>query len=133
MASQQNPVINLQKAINDLSKIVKELSERIRLVEEKIEGIEATISEIQEKDRSVFQELNSFKKNTSLVLDDLTKRTTTLEMNLLNLEKDLKNYAKKVELKEIKYYIDLIKPVTTRFVTKQEVEVMMKKLKANKS
>jgi len=115
------------KMMGEIVKIVKELAQRIRLIEERISKIENTINDLNTKLHEEIQILNEYKQETNNRLDKLEVDNTNHTLNLKSIERKLAEYARKTELRELKEYIDLIKPLNKVYVTRKEVEEIIRK------
>jgi hypothetical protein len=56
----------------------------------------------------------------------LAEKLNALENEIQRIDKELMKTAKKSDIKQIEGFIDLINPITSSFVTKQELESYVK-------
>lgn len=106
----------------ELSKIVKDVTRRIRLVEERVErdevqgdNLERAIN-VQSSEAKL--QLESMTKNIKLMSD----RVSMIESALNRIEKEMTKRATKAEVKQLDAYLSLMSPMTSKFVTKEEME-----------
>ena len=115
--------------ILEISRRLNEGERRIRLVEERIERIESSIASLEEKISALE---NNFRINcemqasrTSEIKDKLRK----IEVNLNKVLNELGKKANKTDLKQIETYIELLNPITSKFVTKDELKRELESIK----
>ncbi len=121
------PYNDQSKTLKEIIKIIKELAQRIRMIEERISKIENAINELNTKLHDELQIINEYKTETNNRLNKLEVDTTNQAINIKNIERKLKEYARKTELRELKEYIDLIKPINKIYVTRKELKEIMKR------
>lgn len=105
----------------ELVKRVNDETRRTRLLEQKVDRFEADIANLEGTIAAQNQEfkakLNSIEKGIKSISDKIT----TIETAISRIEKELGKRATKGELKQIESYMDLMSPITTKFVTKEEM------------
>ncbi len=116
------------KALAEVVKIVKELAQRIRLIEERISKLENGLNEINTHLHEEIRNINEFKQNITSRLEKLEVELTNQSLNIKSIEKKSSSFARKTELKEIKEYLDLLKPINKVYVTRKEVKELIKKI-----
>lgn len=107
------------------SELVKRMNQdtrRIRNVEQRMDRIEMGISALEETVQTQMQDL---KNNLGKIVSDIknvSEKLITIEAEISKMNKELERKVGKTELKQLEAYINLISPMTTKFVTKEELE-----------
>jgi chromosome segregation ATPase len=108
--------------------IVRRLNEynnRIRGLELKFERLENRVGEIEE---TVLNQLGSLKigiERLSQKISSVSDRLANIENEILRINKELGKTALKSDVKKIESFIDVVNPITSKFVTRDEVERML--------
>ncbi len=108
-----------------ISETVKRLNEntrRIRVLEQSFERLEDRISKVEE---SVLAKLNELKLEFDKIcikMNSILEKIKFLEDETIRINKELEKKANKAELKEFENFIELINPITSKFVTLDQVE-----------
>ena len=106
------------------SELVRRMNEdnrRIRLLEQRMDRIDNTVSGLEDNVLAQLDDLKfSIEKLNSEFLR-IGERITGMENKINKLEKDLDKAATKTEMKQIETFIDVVNPITSRFVTKDEM------------
>jgi len=55
-------------------------------------------------------------------LSSAAERLNLIETNIAKLNKQISKSATRIELKQIESFIDLVNPITSKFITKDELE-----------
>ena len=110
------------KRVNQNTRRIRSIEEVNRLLENKNDSMEERILGNQEEMRKKFEHLEE-------TLKDLNMRLMKIENESQKMRKSLEKVVTKPELEELKNFIDLISPVKMGFVTKEEVEKMIRESK----
>ena len=116
---------DVKSLMTELVKRINEDTRRVRTLEQKMEKIENSIRGLE--DSSLVQ-LNELKLGLEKINDRILKtsdRLTNMENDILKLNKELGKTASKIDVKQLENFIDLVNPITSRFVTKDEMERAM--------
>jgi predicted nuclease with TOPRIM domain len=108
-----------------MKEVVKRVNEdrrRVRIIERNISRLESTISSLEESVLSQMGELKITLDRINNKMSLATEKLGILESEILRLKKQIGKGATKVELKQLESFIDLVNPVTSKFVTKDELE-----------
>lgn len=108
--------------ISELIKRVNEDTRRIRIIEQRIDRIESSVSSIQEDSLNQINELKLSLEKMTNKLSSISEKLANIESEILRLSKELSKTATKRELKQMETFIDLINPITAKFVTRDEME-----------
>jgi len=108
---------------------LNELNRRVRMIEIKMEKIEERLTAL-EKNLEQFQtDLRIMKDLNEKKILDLKNEVSTLNDKIEAFIKKSEQFATKVELQKIKTFIDIVNPLTSNFVTKDELESEINELK----
>ena len=108
--------------INELIKRINQDSRRIHFIEQKIERIESGMRSL---DETVLMQLNDLKlalEKISNKIADVADRLVSMENETARINSRLGKTATKSEVKQLETFIDLINPITSKFITKDELE-----------
>jgi uncharacterized protein (DUF342 family) len=117
---------DVQAILTELVRRENESSRRLRALEERSSLTEMRAGTLQD----AFLKMSEDKKISS---DKLNERLTGIENSLLRLDNEmikinkmLEKMAKKTELKELENMLSFFNPIKTNFVTRDEVQRMMR-------
>jgi len=114
-----NVMLNsLVNRVNDNSKRIRELEESIRNLKEQLNSLQ---SESLKQKKTIIENETSTKNSTKQILD----RLANLEVDIDKVNREIKDLITRREFKEIENYLELINPITSKFVTKKEVEELI--------
>jgi uncharacterized coiled-coil protein SlyX len=106
---------------------------RIRLLEQRMEKLETSFDRVEENVLVQMKNLEVTLERFSNKLSLLTEKLNALEGEIQRIDKELAKTAKKTDVKQIESFIDLINPITSSFVTKQELESYIKEALSKKA
>lgn len=109
---------NVVGRVNDNSKRVRELEENIRNLKEQLNSLQT--ESIKQK-KTIIENDTSAKSTIKQILD----RLANLEVDIDKIHREIRELVPRREFKETENYLDLINPITTKFVTRKEVEEMI--------
>lgn len=119
-----NPT-DIKSLATELVKRINEDTRRIRSLEQRMEKIENTMRGLED---SNLAQLNELKLSLEKIGDRILKtsdRLGSIENEILRLNKELGKTASKMDVKQMESFIDLVNPITSRFVTKDEMDRAM--------
>ena len=132
MALPSLPSLPFEKHGEDESKLTAELVKRvnedvrrIRIIEQRIDRLESSIDTLQENALTQLNDLKLALEKINNKIVSVSEKLVNIEGEILRLSKELSKTATKRELKQMETFIDLINPITAKFVTKDEVENMI--------
>ena len=108
-----------------LSELVNRINEdrrRIRMIEQSIDRIESSINALE---RNLLNQNADMKISLDRIdnkIADMSTRLTTLEADVNRYTKLVSKAATKMEIKQLESFIDIINPITSKFVTKDELD-----------
>lgn len=108
-----------------MSEMVRRLNEnerRIRTLEQGLERMETSFSTLEERLLMQLDDLRISLERIGNKITDLAGKFTETETNISRLTKELGKTASKAEMKQLTTYLDIVNPITSKFVTKDELE-----------
>lgn len=111
-----------------VSEIVNRINEdtrRIRLLEQRSEKIENRLRELEDNVSSQLGDLKISLERISNKISSISEKLAATESETLKMNKALEKTVSKAEVKQLETFIDVLNPVTSRFVTKEEMERML--------
>ena len=117
-------------ATSEMVRRLNEASRRVKAVEQRMDKIESDLETLED---TALGQMNDIKVNLERILTkigDVSNRLNVLESDIVRINKDLGKAATKAEIKQIETFIDIVNPITSKFVTRDELErVFEEKLK----
>jgi chromosome segregation ATPase len=113
----------------EISRRMNESERRIRYLEQRVERTESSLRRLEE---DLTSGINSLKFNLEALSEKISKLKEKIEnigVELSKISEQLKRFATKAEVKQIETFMELISPVTSKFVTRDELERALEKLK----
>jgi hypothetical protein len=111
--------------INELVRRINEDTRRIRMLEQRLGRIDNSIDSLEENTLTQLNDLKISLEKISNGLFGVSEKLTLMENEILRIDKDLKKTATKTEVRQIESFIDLLNPIKSRFVTKDEADRMI--------
>lgn len=108
--------------MNELMKRVNEDRRRIRLMEQNIKRVESALSSLEESAILKMGDIKVSLETISSKMNLANERLSVLENSVAKMGKSMEKTATKIELKQLEGFIDLVNPITSKFVTKDELE-----------
>lgn len=113
---------DVKKVLNEVVNRMNEDRRRIRLIEQNIDRIESSVSSLES---NVLTQMGDIKLTLDKInnrLSEVSTKMDAVETEILKFRKLIGKAATKVELKQLESFIDLVSPITSKFVTKDELE-----------
>jgi len=111
--------------INEMARRINDMIRRVRVLEERLRNLDLRVNNL---DQMFINEIKAMHKTVAENSDSIKlvqDRIANMEVDISNFKRDFKKLVTKTDIREIEAYLDLIKPVTTRFVTRKEVEELV--------
>jgi multidrug resistance efflux pump len=118
MAFDKSQEAALKEAVNRMN----EDRRRIRLIEQNIDRVESSINSIEHTALSQASDLKIEIERLSQKLAEMSSRMDVMEAEVVRVGKLTGKAATKLELKQLESFIDLVNPITSKFVTKDELD-----------
>lgn len=111
--------------ITELVRRMNEDTRRIRALEQRLTRIDNSIDSLEYNTLTQLNDLKiKFEKIGNNLLE-VSEKLTSIENEILRINKELEKTATKAEVKQLETFIELFNPVKSRFVTKDEMERML--------
>lgn len=112
----------LKGVMNELVRRMNEDRRRIRLMEQNIGRVENSLSSLESSVLSQMGDLKISLDRINSKLATAAEKLNLIENDITRLKKQANKSATKIELKQIESFIDLVNPITSKFVTKDELD-----------
>lgn len=106
----------------ELVKRVNDETRRLRLAEQRLDRFEADMDNLETTIRAQTSDFKAQLEAISRGIKSLSDRMVLIENAIGRIEKELAKRATKAEMKQIESYMSLMSPITSKFVTKEEME-----------
>lgn len=113
---------DVKSVVAELIRRANEDRRRIKLIEQDLERIKNSMSSLENAALSQMGDLKLSLDRINNKLETVAGRLDVLDNGLNKLNKDVGKAATKLELKELESFVDIVNPLTSRFVTKDELE-----------
>jgi predicted nucleic acid-binding Zn-ribbon protein len=108
--------------LNELNRRVRMMEIKMDKIEERLVALEKALEQIQ-TDFRIMKDLNEKK------ISDIKNEISTLNEKIETISKQSEQFVTKTEFQKIKMFIDIVNPLTSSFVTKDELESKIDELK----
>ena len=112
------------------TELVKRMNEdirRIRVLEGRVDRIENRIERVE---NTALDQLEDMRIKLEHILQKMTKvseRLNAVDDEIVGMNRRLGKTASKADIKSLETFIDVLNPITSRFVTKDELERAMER------
>ena len=124
---------DVKAVVSELVRRINEDARRIRSLEQQIERTEMSFSTLEERLLTQLGDLKIGLERIGAKIAALSEQVGGTEGNVTRLTKELSKAASKAELKQIQTYLEIINPITSKFVTKDELERALQEKAARKA
>lgn len=117
----------------ELVRRMNENSRRLRIMEQRLDKIESSLSMLEQ---SAINQMNDMKINLdkiSMKITTVTEKFKKIEEDIISINKELGKTATKAEVKQLETFIDLVNPITSKFITKDQLERALEDRMARKA
>ena len=121
---------NCTSILIEVSRRLNEDERRLRYLEQRIEKIESSLTALEEKVLENINEIKIAQEMLSAKISELKEKTEKLGESVFKMYEEAKKFATKGDLKKIETFIDLVNPITSKFVTKDELKREIEILKS---
>ena len=107
------------------TELVKRMNEdmrRIRILEERFDRIESRMRTVEETALDQMESLRVSVERISEKIANISEKFKGVDDEIVRINKELNKAATKSEVKSLETFIDILNPITSRFVTKDEME-----------
>jgi hypothetical protein len=107
---------------NELVKRMNEDMRRIRILEERIEKMESRMRTIEETALDQMENLRVNVERLNEKMVGIVDKFKLVDSEIARMGKELTKTVSKTEVKSLENFIDILNPITSRFVTKDEMQ-----------
>jgi septation ring formation regulator EzrA len=107
---------------SELLRRVNESGRRIRLLEQRMDRVDDSIGGLEE---TVLAQLGDLKIGIERLSDKILKiseRLNSIDVEIDKLHKGLDKAATKSEVKQLETFVDVVNPITSKFVTLEQLD-----------
>ena len=111
-----------------LSELVRRLNEhgrRLRVMENRNSVIESKLNSVEDAILKMNDDLKERFKEMADISKDFDTKFMKLENDINRANKNMEKMAKKSELKELENMVSLFNPITSKFITKKDLERLL--------
>ena len=123
----------VKSVIAELVRRINESTRRIRALEQKTDKIEASFSDLEGKALVQLGDLKIGLERLGVKISSVSGKIIELETGISRINKELGKTASKSEMKQIETYLEIINPLTSKFVTQEELEKTLEERSAKKA
>jgi len=114
--------VDIASITNEMVRRLNEYSNRIKNIEQRLDRVENRVSGIEETVLNQMGDLKVGLERMSQKISLISDKLTTIENEMMRINKDLSKAALKSDIKTIETFIDIVNPVTAKFVTRDELD-----------
>ena len=108
---------------------LNELNRRVRMMEIKMDKIEERLVALEKALEQIRTDFRIMKDLNEKKISDIKNEISALNEKIEMIIKKSEQFVTKTELQKIKMFIDIVNPLTSSFVTKDELESKIDELK----
>jgi len=116
----ENPEATLMT--NEMVRRLNENSRRMKTVEQRLDRLEQQIETLEQSALNQMEDIKIGLEKMAAKLTVIADKMNGIESDIARMNKEMSKTASKAELKEIETFIDLVNPITAKFVTKDEMQ-----------
>jgi hypothetical protein len=109
---------------SEMLRRVNEDGRRIRLLEQRMERVDSSVGGLEEHVLSQLEELKLSAERLGDKILKIGERLNSIDNEIEKLTRELGKTATKAEMKQIETFMNIVNPITSKFVTRDEVERM---------
>ena len=124
---------DIQAVLNEIVRRANETVRRLRDLEESDSLIEGRLNTAETGILNLSSEKKEMNEAITARLDEMDKSIIRIDNELVRLAKNVDKMAKKTEVRELENLISIYNPIKTKFITREEAELMIKERLKNVS
>ncbi|MBS3054884.1 MAG: hypothetical protein J4452_00120 [Candidatus Aenigmarchaeota archaeon] len=118
----EKPNTEINAISSELVRRLNENSRRLRIMEQKIDKLESSMDLLEDNTLNQMNDMKIGLERIATKITALGDKLTSIETDMARINKELGRTATKAEVKQLETFIDLVNPITAKFVTKGELE-----------
>ena len=124
---------DVKSVVTELVRRINEDERRVRASEQRIERIETSFSTLEERVLTQLGDLKIGLERIGNKIYAVSDKMIALEADISRINKELGKVASKSEVKQLETYLEIVNPITSKFVTKGELERALEEKFARKA
>ncbi len=108
---------------------LNELNRRVRMLEIKMDKLEERVLSLEKSIEALKNDVRILKDVTEKKVIDVRNEILMLKEKIEDFDKKIGQFVSKTEFQKVKMFIDIINPLTSNFVSKDELESVIGELK----
>ncbi len=117
---QQNLINQIVNRVNDFNRRVRDLEEKIRNLSARVNTLDDTLLN---RTKSLSDDIQDLEDE----IESLRDRIANMEVDIKEINREKRKFVTNQEIEEIEHYMDLMNPINSSFVTKNEVKELISK------
>ncbi len=117
---QQNLINQIVNRVNDFNRRVRDLEEKIRNLNARVNTLDDTLLK---RTKSLSEDIQDLEDE----IEGLRDRMANMEVDIKEINREKRKFVTNQEIEEIEHYMDLMNPINSSFVTKNEVKEIVSK------
>jgi len=117
----------LELILQELIRRANRSDRRLRIIEQRTQALESRIGSIEDINFKQGKDIKKRIIDMEFTIKSFSDRIIKIENDINRISEQLKGFAKKNEVKEIESMFDLLNPIKQDFVTKKELEEILKR------
>jgi len=101
---------------------------RIRVVEQRTQALESRTSAIEDTDFKQNKDIKNKIMDMEVAIKSINDKLFKIENDMNKINEQIKNFARKNEVKELENMFELLNPIKQEFVTKKELEDRLREI-----
>ena len=119
---EKKDAVDTSMMTNEMVRRLNEDSRRIKGVEQRLDRMEQQLETLESSALTKMEDIKINLEKMAAKLTLIADRMNGIESDIARMNKEIGKTATKAELKEIETFIDLVNPITAKFVTKDEMQ-----------
>ncbi len=112
----------MQMVLQELVRRTNDHARRVRSVEDKVETIEDRLNSIEESIIDKTKKMNDHFTDIEISLKNISDEITKLRNSSDKINKQVADFARKRDIKELERMFELLNPIRQEFITRDELE-----------
>lgn len=127
---EKQPQADFGGIASEVSRRMNEESRRMKVIEQRIDRMEQQLQSLETTAIAQMDDIRVSMERMIAKITGIADRLTGIESELMRINKELGKTAGKAELKQLETYIDIMNPIKSKFITKDELDrVIEEKIK----
>jgi hypothetical protein len=120
----------LELILQELIRRTNRSERRLRIIEQRTQALESRLSSAEDANFKQGKDIKKGVIDLDISVKGFNDRLIKLESDMTKISEQSRNFAKHSEIKEVETMFDLLNPIKQQFVTRKELEDIIKRLYA---